>query len=257
MDTLTAKYRKLLVAEESLDILDECLALAESALGAKIDLLDGRIVVKVAGKQSIAGAAESLAAIPLPLNLSGLKAAAADRRRTSRNREREDRVLRSALVLSVAPILASRIEPKLGEAQYALVQDASLLLFHQVYFALLPELGAGWEVERDSLLNSFQILAGQQGRAADRFHVLALTYEAKHEVDRAGKLYREVVAVTPSDAHDFLTCLQAAWSYLMEHERFAEAFDLLVEIMPRVTLADQEEYRELLRQTYSLTHSPA
>jgi hypothetical protein len=257
MDALTAKYRKLLVAEESLSNLDQCLSLVESALGANIEVQSGQIVVKLAGKQSIAGAEESLAAIPRFINLAGLNSAAEGRRKTARNREREARVLRSVLDLSVVPVLAWKVEPELSEAQYSLVKDSCLLLFHQVYFALLPEFGEGWEVERESVLRSFSLLAGISLRAADRFHVLALEYDARNNVERAAKLYRAVVEATPSDAHDFMSCLQSAWSYLIEHERTEEAFNLLVDNMPRVTLADQDEFRTLLKQTFSLAQSTA
>src|SRR5688572_26912771 len=122
MSALTARYQKLLVAEESLEALDECLSLVESALGAKIEAPDGQIVVELAGKRSFAAAEESLVAIAQALNLNGLKSAAEGRRRTARNRERETRVLRSGLDLSVVSILATRVEPELAEAHYSLVK---------------------------------------------------------------------------------------------------------------------------------------
>lgn len=257
MDAHISKYRKLLVAEESLSTLDETLSLVQSLLGGNIEPQGSELAIVLRGKESVPGLNGWLGEVARELDLTGLARGAKARKGSARNRQREARVLHCAVHLSLVPMVVARIEPSPSEARMSLLLDACLLLFHQTYFALLPELRDGWETERHSLLISFELFAERQSRAADRFNVLALTYDALGNATKAAECYRELVAATSSDSHDFMTCLQSAWSYLVEHDRTSEAFEFLIDTMPRVTLADQEEFRTLLKQTFSLAHSHA
>lgn len=253
MKAWISQYRKLLVAESSLKGILEALSLVQSILGGTINAHGTELSVSLKGKRSAASLKGLLTEVAQTLDLTVLTTKR--RRATYGNLKEQEITLSTALLLSLAPTVATSMKPPLPEARFSLLLDACLVLFYQAYFGFLPRIFDGWDVERKTLLTSFQLLAEKLPRAADRFHVLALTYDALGDALRADEYFREVVAATPSDAHDFMTCLQSAWSYLMELERFNEAFEFLVETMPRVTLADQDEFRELLRQTFSLAHA--
>src|SRR5208283_1460420 len=59
------------------------------------------------------------------------------------------------------------------------------------------------------------------------------------------------LAATPADQHDFLTRVQLLWSLLIEHRRLRAAFDCLMEVSPRVTRLDFDEFQSLLRETFN------
>lgn len=137
------------------------------------------------------------------------------------------------------------------EAQYALLMDTLLLVFHQAYFSLLPVAGK----QRVTLLKALDAFADFLPNLADRFQTNGLLALERGEVDRAIKEFNGALAATPSDQHDFMTRVQMVWSLLMEHRRFGDAFNCLIEVSPRVTRLDYEELSGLLRQTFDSARS--
>jgi tetratricopeptide (TPR) repeat protein len=140
----------------------------------------------------------------------------------------------------------------LGNAGYSLLVDAEMVLFHQSYFALLPQLEERAE-ERDALLDAFHAFANEVPRLPDRFKVLSLTFEAEGKADKALECLRYVLQSTHSDDPEFMTTLQSVWSELVDQQNYREAMVLLMDNYPRVTLEDLDEMRQLVMTTFDLS----
>ncbi len=117
----------------------------------------------------------------------------------------------------------------------------------------MPELEArDWAEERRLLMESFLRFADYLPGVSDRFSVLALYHDMSGDWKRAGSYYREALLATHSDNHEFMTTLQSAWSFLVEHQMLQQAFDLLLESYPRVARQDLDEVKELMTLTFVL-----
>lgn len=137
------------------------------------------------------------------------------------------------------------------KSSYALFLDTCLVLFHQAYFALLPELKTDTP-EKKLLLCAFKDFANQLPRETDRYDLLGLYYEAIEDYGQVADCQKKVLRLTHSDAHEFMTVLQTFWSFLVEQEKFREALGVLLETYPRVLRRDLEEFNELILMTFEL-----
>lgn len=137
------------------------------------------------------------------------------------------------------------------KSKYSLFLDICLVLFHQAYFALLPELNAD-KPEKKLLLSAFKEFANQVPSDADRYDLLGLYYEAIGDNIAAAGCHKNVLRLTHSEAHEFMTVLQTFWSFLVEQQKFREALDVLLETYPRVLRRDLEEFNELILTTFEL-----
>lgn len=137
------------------------------------------------------------------------------------------------------------------KSKYSLFLDTCLVLFHQAYFALLPELNAG-KPDKKLLLSAFKEFANQVQSDADRYDLLGLYYEAIGDYTAAAGCHKNVLRLTHSEAHEFITVLQTFWSFLVEQQKFREALDVLLETYPRVLRRDLEEFNELILTTFEL-----
>ena len=251
---LIRDYRELLVEEESLAGLDRALTLVEQVLGVHV-VWDGKALelLGIPGKsRDPDGLVEAL--IRQHERFDSPELTSCKRRRRKReNIDRQARVLRTAYTVMVLPALVEGAEEEIRADRYSLFLDACLIVFHQAFFVLLPELrGREWEQERRLLLGSFRRFADHLPRVSDRYGVLALYYDALEDHDRAGRYYREALRAAHSDNHDFMTSVQTCWSFLVEHERLREALELLLETYPRVARQDLDEIHELIDSTFQL-----
>jgi tetratricopeptide (TPR) repeat protein len=137
------------------------------------------------------------------------------------------------------------------KSKYSLLLDTGLILFHQAYFALLPALNAN-KPEKKLLLSAFQEFAHQVPSDADRYDLLGLYYEAIEDEVAATECHKNVLRLTHSEAHEFMTVVQTFWSFLVEQQKFREALDVLLETYPRVLRRDLEEFNELILMTFEL-----
>ena len=137
--------------------------------------------------------------------------------------------------------------PELPDEQYGLLLDALLVVFHQAYFALLPEAGS----DRGRLLEAFEQFAAMLPRTADQCQVLGLVALERGDTAAATNAFRTALAATHSDEHDFITRLQLLWSTLMDRQLWDEAFACLQDVYPRVTRIDLDEVQGLLTQTFA------
>lgn len=154
----------------------------------------------------------------------------------------------------------STIPPSLNDAaqrrvvspeDYSFLMDLCFLVFHQACFVLLPQLSlANRNRQREALLASFQSLAESLPRAADRFAVSSRIAEACGNMELAARYYREWVAATHSDDHEFMSVLQSAWLFHLEQREYRLALDLLLQASPRVARTDLDEVRELILLTF-------
>jgi tetratricopeptide (TPR) repeat protein len=218
MANLIAEYQSQLTAEESLTALDRAVNLARRvARGGRVT--DGQrwVNLLMSGNGTRMESAQSAAA---------------------------QRVLGVASLLQSLPPRAR--EPNVPESQYALLMDTLLLVFHQAYFVLLPKAAT----HRTMLLQAFDAFADELPNLADRFQVKGLSHLERGDIEQAIDAFNAALAATPSDQHDFLTRVQMVWSLLIEHHRVRDAFDCLMEVSPRVTRADYDEFQNLLRETF-------
>jgi hypothetical protein len=76
------------------------------------------------------------------------------------------------------------------------------------------------------------------------------------EIEQAVQAFNAALAATPSDQHDFLTRVQMLWSLLIEHHRIHDAFNCLMEVSPRITRLDYDEFKGLLKETFDEALKP-
>jgi hypothetical protein len=229
MQDVVSQYRELLVADESLPSLDNAIALAHRiASGQGGDGGDR-------WSKLIEGDGPS---------------------RNSGKRPESAMARRARDVVWALSTLSRKAEhhPKIPEAQYSLLMDALLILFHQAYFALLPKAFD----RRADLLDAFTSFAAAFPSLPDRFQIEGLVQYEKGRTDAATECFRAALAATHSDEHDFLTRVQMVWSVLMEQRHYIEAFECLNDVQPRVARRDFEELSQLHRATLveALSRSP-
>jgi len=217
MASLTAEYQSLLIVDESL-----------AGLGRAVDL----------ARRVARGGRVNSRRWP---SLAGANGDAETRPISSASAQR---VWEVANLLRSLPPRAEK--PDVPEAQYALLMDTLLLVFHQAYFWLLPKAAA----QREFLLGALDAFADELPNLADRFQVKGLLHLERGEVEKAARAFNAALAATPSDQHDFLTRVQMLWSLLIEHGRVPDAFDCLMQVSPRVTRLDYDEFQGLLKETF-------
>jgi len=257
MQELIDRYRQLVVAEESVETLDHALELVEDVMGIRLQWTEGRLeALGIAEKGPPDELSTYMAGELEGLDFPELAQVGGRRRRTRLRRKKQAVVVRAAVTLAAVPALADDMRPPLAERRHSLLVDACLVVFHQAYFVLLPELGTReWEDERRLLTESFPRLAQHLPQVSDRYTVLALYHDASGEWERAARFYREALLATHSDDHEFMTTLQTCWSFLIEHQMFQQAFDLLLENYPRIARQDLDEVRELMALTFGFQRS--
>lgn len=153
--------------------------------------------------------------------------------------------------LALIPAVTAEGSATLDEKQYSLLFDACAVLAHHAYFGLLPKLGGPtFERERTLLLSALRRFGDLTPLPADRYAIRALYFEALGQYHRAGGAYRQALAATHADSHEFMTALQTYWAFLLERGLPNDALELLLENYPRVPRRDLEELNELIRQTF-------
>ncbi len=240
MKELVQKYRELLVKHETLTGVDQAIALVQQVFGRRI-----------AARNGITSDVQQVASWVKQFDLALLRQVVdAAHKQKSKARIRR-RTVETAINLGIVPLLALHCDDEMPAERFSLLFDACNVLFHQAYFALLPELeGAQWHDERRLLLSAFHEFAEGAPQVADRCSLLALYYEAIGDERRTGELRLQALRATPSDADVFMTQLQTYWSYLVEHKLLGEALDLLLESYPRVSRRDLDEVHELIKLTF-------
>lgn len=259
MDTLARKYRKLLVADESLESVRQSAELVEQALGGRLILENGGVrfqQLSRSARGAILPQNNGTHQVDSPADLAQLMQALVSPSRSKQSLALQKMVEQASILLAVAPRLATSREPPLPDDRYSLLMDACLVLFHHVHFALLPELPApDWEPQRSALLWAIQQFAAAVPNFTDRANVLALYYDATDQAGRALAMRRDALRATPADDHEFLTDLQSCWTDLIDQQQWMDALGLLLDAYPRVTRNDLEEMHELIAQTFKLQAS--
>lgn len=252
MKALVQTYRDLLVADESIDSVEQSLHLVERIVDARIKYEPGEFelaqlhTAQKRQTERYAQLSESIQEYEYP----ELQRATERRRKSATRTARQSLIMRTAFCLGVLP---SIVQDTLEDDRYSLFVDSCLVVFHHAYFALLPELrGRAWERERDALLTSFRLLAESATRASDRYYIQAMYFDAMGDGRRAAQNYRQSVLATSSDAHEFMTTLQSCWGFLVERRFLGSAIDLLLENYARVPRQDLDEMKELILATFQL-----
>ena len=130
--------------------------------------------------------------------------------------------------------------------------DSLLVLFHQAYFALLPNLGNNWPLEKKALQDSFRLFGESLSNLTQKYRILALYYKSIGDSRLALKNFQMALHSTHSDADDFLTIVQTYWSFLIDEKEFKGALLLLLDVYPRIVREDLDEMRELFMLTFDL-----
>lgn len=217
MSDVVDEYRTVLIADESIDSLDSALKLG----------------VRIASGEDGRGWHNLLKKRPPRIRRSVAEGA------TKRSKD-------VAWMLSEIPLRLAGLVERVPDDQYSLLMDTLLLVVHQAYFALLPELGA----ERGALLRAFKEFSASLPRRQDRFHVLGMVEIEQNDLEAAVESFRTALASTHSDEHDFITRVQMVWTLLMERGCYPEAFECLMDVYPRTARADLTEISALLRETF-------
>jgi len=254
MKELIQKYRELLVKQESLTGVDQTIALVQQVFGRRIVTRNGAFEFQatVSRFPKITADVQQVASLVKQFDLALLRQLGADPAQKQKSEVRKRRrTVETAITLGIVPVLASHRDGEMPPERFSLLFDACNVLFHQAYFALLPELeGTQRQDERRLLLSAFHEFAEGAPQVADRCSLLALYYEAIGDDRRAGALRLQALRATPADAEVFMTQLQTYWSHLVEHKLLGEALDLLLESYPRVSRRDLDEVHELIKLTF-------
>jgi hypothetical protein len=137
------------------------------------------------------------------------------------------------------------------EAQFSLLMDVLLVVFHQAYFVVLPSLRDRSRIgDRKTLLKAFDQFADSLTGKADQHQTVGLIHAARHDFEAAILDFRVALAATHSDDHEFMSRLQLLWTFLLEHGQNKVALDLLLEVYPRMITKHLEEMQCLIRDTF-------
>ena len=217
MKDAVAEYRDLQTSEESTASLDRALKLA----------------MRIAAGQGAAKGRRWRPVLNAPPAPAGQSA-------------RERRIYGVVFALSAIAAKTDEIAASIPEDQYSLLMDTLLLVFHQAYFVLLPDLNGA----RNTLYLVFRGFSSTLSRPEDRFQVLGLVELEEKHFQQAADTFRAAVAATHADAHDFITRVQLLWTVLMAHGRHEDALEVLLDIYPRASRGDLDEITSLLRTTF-------
>jgi hypothetical protein len=254
---LVKEYQALLTENESLTSVECAAKLVWDVLGGRIEATASGVALEPL--TSNAGElARHIQSSPQPRDAFDIEGwerlVSAQPAKSREHRRLRPLVLDAAVALTIVPVVAPH--GSISGSQYSLLIDSCLLLAHHAYFGLLPRLNTPTcQPERAFLLSAFHQFADSLNRAADRFALLALYFDAVGEPQKAIESQRAALVATPADAHDFMTMLQNSWSSLVARGMLGDALDLLLETYPRVSRRDLDEVGELIRQTfkYSIT----
>ncbi len=170
MQELIDRYRQLVVAKESVETLAHALELVEDVMGIRLRWTGGRLEALGIAKKGPPDQLSTYMAAELK-GLPELAQVGGRRRRTRLRREKQAVAVRAAVILAAVPALADEMRPPLPGHRHSLLVDACLVVFHQAYFALLPELGTReWEDERRLLTESFPRFAQHVPQVSDRYN---------------------------------------------------------------------------------------
>lgn len=258
---LVDEYQALLrVEEESIATTKRAVALVQNVLGGKI-----RATPSGLEYEPIGAAAPDRSQLLKSAAISGNGFAQTQisqviaHKRSGRD---EAKALRSLAIdcsigLAVVPAIATDPAAQLDKKQHSLLFDACVVLAHHAYFGLLPKLDESvFEQERALLLSAIHRFGNLTPSPADRYAVLALYFEALKQYRHAAEAYRQALAATHADSHDFMTSLQTYWTFLLGHDLPDEALELLLDNYPRVPRRDLDELNELIRQTFKHRTTP-
>ena len=245
------EYQRLLSEDESLGSVKRAIELVRGGLDDLIDPKSGRsLVVRFDGGSTVSG--KPLVELIDPSFVDQLRAAGRARKdaRSTHPRLRTLATETSAGLALVAAVASS--EAGLTKARCSLLLDSCVVLAHHAYFALLPRLDdAALDQEKRLFLTALHHFANSLNAAADRFSLLALYFDAMGQSASAMEARRAALAATPSEAHEFMTILQDAWSFLIERGIARDALELLLDTYPRVPRRDLEELNHLIRETFN------
>lgn len=250
MNKLIAEYRQLVKRPESLPALDATFGLLERATGLEVRFHGPDLTVKETEAWNQYDASWKRVPAFRPEALAeGFGRAKQSRVWQRAQVQDRNRFVRVTWYLSALP-QRLRLE-NLPESQYSFIADTLLLLFHQAYFVLLPRLErAGWTSERSHLISSFFNFSEFVPDLAERFRVAGLAYEAQGDLPNALISFEKALSATHVDEHVFMTRLQTLWMALLDRERFREALDLLLRVMPMVPFMYLAELRQLISETF-------
>lgn len=254
MKKLIATYRALLVKTESLAGVDQAVDLVQRVFGSRIVQKNGKFELHRIGRHPPPADLSKPTCLPEKIDSSWIEKLARVRENPRRTDGRlRQRVLDTSVALTVVPALAAAVQAEFSAERHSLLLDSCMVLFHQAYFALLPELsGADSRDERNLLLEAFRRFVDFIPPTGDQSSLLALFHDAVGDYARAAECYLQALRTTPADADEFMTLLQTGWSFLIEHERYSDALDLLLENYPRVSRRDLDEMHELIARTFEL-----
>lgn len=251
-ESLIEEYRALLQAEPSRRALQRSLILLQRVASIKIEPWEGM----QKALRSLQDEEESLTAAQQQFRedvIEFMQRELADRA-ARRNLAREQLRLSQlayevAVAVDVALDFVEGMEPSLPRWREAFLVDIALVVFHQAYFGLLED-----DLDpkmRNLLLASFMRFSNRL-TPADQSRVRALTCDALEQHELAEGYFLEALARSSSDAHEFMTLLQTAWSHMIQHGRFWGAMRVLVRYAKKIPDRHLAEYRELAVTTLDL-----
>ena len=248
-----AEYRRLVVSDVSQAALDSSIALIERIARLTINLPEiERTVAESAHEETLEEENRRVLSETLKEYMRSSFEDAHLHRRIKRDLLRiQKRILRVVVAVSV-PQFLSGIQTELSNAEHSLILDTALIVFHQAYFGLLPEIPNALSNEKQLLLNSFLEFSKGIPRISDRERIRALVHLFKDDWVLASHYFRQALKATPPDEHEFMTILQTVWSHAIEKHKFNEASSILMENAHRVGTQDMKELEEMLLETLSL-----
>jgi hypothetical protein len=256
---LVQQYHRLLTEDETIENFDTSIRLVEDLVGARIEWQHEKLALqclRLERQQNFDPFFARLGDAVQQFQTDDVAEAIEGRRGTEAHIEQQTRVMKAAFAMSIFPGLVEQHARLFTNGRGSFVLDACMLLFHQAYFALMPMLNVPcWTAERLLLLGAFRRLAHHSSHCSEALGVLALYYDALDKEDIAVLYYQDAISVTNSDSHEFMSVLQAAWTFCIERHRYREALEVLLSVNTRVVRSDIIELREMSLLTFDLMRS--
>ena len=249
---LVARYRAVLREGPSDDALRESISLAQDVAGLRFDLAHIESEIRTLDhEEALERRLQSeLSEDVLEFARSRYAEIAASRTQRRAALERR-RLLEETSATMILPSYVRAHGIDLADADASLLVDAELVVFHQAYFGYIVEPSRAQEPERKRLVEA-SIHLSEHVPPADRARMRAMIFDAQGEHRIADSFYREALALTTPQSHEFMTVLQSAWSSLVEQQRFADALLLLQSQVARIPASAIGEFEEILLMTTRL-----
>ncbi len=238
-ESLTKKYKNLLLSDVSNENLDKSLSLLREVCTNTINFnLENNYYLFIPF-------------IPeLEQNNNILKVWIENKQLYNKNEKINDTIFELFIALNLLPDFIVSNPKSVKDDDYSFIMDITQIIFHNSYFSFLDQFDKDQQ-SKHLLIKVFLNYTRYLDYPSDVFYIRSLCYDYLDKKELSRQLaYNSILASHP-DNHEFMTLIQNYWAGLLEEGLFDEAIKFLIEIKARILLKDIEEFDQLIILTFN------